>query len=88
MKHVAKYEIEELDLVSAIWILASNDETSLITYRGIQYRLDLPTAFDIKALIARRPELFRPGANPAHGKKEKGVRSCKITLDTVISSHG
>ncbi len=28
-------EIDELDLLSAIWILANNDENNLITYKGI-----------------------------------------------------
>ena len=32
-------EAEELDIVSAVWIMASNDETSGITYEGIRYRL-------------------------------------------------
>jgi hypothetical protein len=59
-------DVEELDLISAIWIMASNDETPLITYGGIRYRLDLPADYDVKALVAKRPELFRPSANPEH----------------------
>jgi hypothetical protein len=54
---------DDLDLASAIWILASNDETHLITYEGIRHRLSLPKEFDVRGLIKRRPELFRPGAN-------------------------
>lgn len=57
---------DDLDIVSAIWILASNDETFLITYQGIKHRLDLAPDTNVKAIIAKRPELFRPGANPEH----------------------
>jgi hypothetical protein len=55
---------DDLDLLSSIWIMASNDETHLMTYEGIRHRLSLPRDFDVKALIKRRPELFRPGASP------------------------
>jgi hypothetical protein len=55
---------DELDLVSVAWIVASNDENSIITYEGIRYRLGLPPDYDVKRLIRKRPELFRPGANP------------------------
>jgi hypothetical protein len=56
-------ETDELDLLSAIWIMASNDENHLITYQGIIHRLKPPEGFDTRASVARRPELFRPGAN-------------------------
>lgn len=59
-------DVEELDIVSAIWILASNDETSLITYEGIRFRLGLPANFDIRSLVSKRGELFRSGANGKH----------------------
>lgn len=59
-------DIQELDLVCAIWIFACNDETSLITYRGIQHRLDLQDGYDVRGLVKRRPELFRPGASENH----------------------
>jgi|SRR6185295_5922060 len=49
------------DRLASIWILASNDEYSLISYRGITYRLGLPDDFDVKALIKSRPEMFRHG---------------------------
>jgi hypothetical protein len=58
----APSEIDDLDTVCAIWILASNDENALITYRGLVHRLGLSQSYDIKALVASRPELFRPGA--------------------------
>jgi hypothetical protein len=53
---------DELDLISTIWILASNDDNALITYRGLIHRLDLPKNYDVKKLVASRPELFRLGA--------------------------
>jgi len=55
-------ESDDLDTVSAIWILASNDENPLITYKGLMHRLGLPPTCDAKAIVASRPELFRPGA--------------------------
>ena len=54
---------DELDLLSSIWIMASNDENHLITYEGIRYRLDLPPDFDVKSLVKKRPELFRHGTS-------------------------
>jgi hypothetical protein len=52
---------EELDIVSAIWVMANNDENNLITYQGIIHRLLLPSDYDVKGLISSRGELFRPG---------------------------
>jgi hypothetical protein len=57
-------DLEELDLVSAVWILASNDENHLITFEGIRERLGLDENFDVKRLVRKRRELFRPGAPP------------------------
>lgn len=54
-------EMEEAGLLSAIWILASNDENPIMTYKSICYRLDLPDSYNIKGLIKKRSELFRPG---------------------------
>lgn len=55
-------DYEELDLVSAVWIFASNDENHLISYEGIRERLGLDSGYDVKGLVLRRRELFRPGA--------------------------
>ena len=51
--------VDDFDILSAVWILANNDETAIITYEGILFRLDLPSTCDIRGLIARRGELFR-----------------------------
>ena len=56
-------DVEQLGLISAIWIMASNDESHLITYEGIRSRLALDSQFDIRGLIRKHPELFRPGVN-------------------------
>jgi len=56
--------LEELDLISAVWILSSNDENHLITYEGIRERLGLDASFDVRGLVLKRRELFRPGAPP------------------------
>jgi hypothetical protein len=50
---------DEFAILSAVWILASNDERSLITYRRIQHRLHLPEGFDVRGLIGQHGELFR-----------------------------
>lgn len=50
---------ENLDLISAIWILASNDENPLVSYKGLTHRLELPKNCDVRAIVASRPELFR-----------------------------
>jgi len=57
-------DLEELDLISAVWILASNDENHLISFEGIRERLGLDKGFDVKGLVHKRRELFRPGAPP------------------------
>lgn len=54
---------DDLDTLSAIWILASNDENPLITYDGLTYRLGLPKGYDTRSVVKSRPELFRPGAS-------------------------
>ena len=48
-------------VLTAMWILASNDENPIMTYKSIQYRLDLPENIDIRELVYSRGELFRRG---------------------------
>lgn len=55
---------DELDVLSAVWILSCNDENPLVTYEGIKYRLSLPDEYDIKTVIRSRGELFRPKVVP------------------------
>jgi hypothetical protein len=50
---------DQLDILSAIWILSCNDENPLITYESIIYRLNLPHEYDVRGLIQSRGELFR-----------------------------
>lgn len=73
---------DKFDIVSAIWILSSNDENPIITYRGVAFRLGLPDDFDVKALVASRAELFRPGItrNRLSAWKEK------LRADTTLPS--
>ena len=52
---------DDLDILSAIWILSCNDENPILTYKGITTRLGLPDKFDARTLIRSRSELFRPG---------------------------
>jgi hypothetical protein len=51
---------DDLDILSAVWILSCNDENPIITYKGIAARLGLPETFDVRALVRSRSELFRP----------------------------
>ena len=53
-------QTDDLDTLSAIWILSCNDDNPIMTYRSIAQRLILPEQFDVKALVRSRPELFRP----------------------------
>jgi hypothetical protein len=52
---------DDLDILSAIWILSCNDDNPIITYKGIMTRLDLPETYDVRALVRSRSELFRQG---------------------------
>lgn len=63
---------DELSQIAAIWILASNDEDSIITYKGIADRLGI-NINTVQSLINRRRELFRLGASQDHidGLKRK-----------------
>jgi hypothetical protein len=46
-------------ILSAIWILASNDENPLMLYDSTRFRLGLPENFDLEGLIKKHGELFR-----------------------------
>jgi len=58
---MAKKVSEDFSILSAIWIIASNDENAIITYEGIKYRLKLPKEYDICLMVQRHGELFRQG---------------------------
>ncbi len=60
-KRFAVKEPDVFDILSATWILASNDENEMITYQGIKSRLNLPSNYDVKEIIQSRGELFRKG---------------------------
>lgn len=60
-KRIAIKEIDVFDILSATWILASNDENEVMTYEGIRERLNLPADYKVKDLILSRGELFRKG---------------------------
>jgi hypothetical protein len=51
---------DKFDVLSALWVLACNDPISMMSYKGIKYRLNLPNDYDIEALVEERGELFRP----------------------------
>ncbi len=52
---------DEFDILSSVWILASNDENPIMTYKSILYRLGLDNDYEIKSLISEHGELFRRG---------------------------
>lgn len=60
-KRIAIKEPDVFDILSATWIMASNDENEMITYEGIKSRLNLPSNYNVKELIQSRGELFRKG---------------------------
>jgi hypothetical protein len=59
MRTNSQHAINEYGILSAIWILASNDENPIMLYGSIRFRLGLPDSFDIESLIKRHGELFR-----------------------------
>jgi len=86
----SQHEIEESGLVSAIWILACNDETSLMLYDSVKFRLGLPDSYDVEKLIRKNAELFRhkiPGSALKQWKAEmlagKRRPSFLIEIDDV-----
>jgi hypothetical protein len=52
---------DEFAILTAAWILASNDENPIMTYKGIVFRLDLPKNYNVKRIVNSRGELFRRG---------------------------
>ena len=77
-------DLEELDLISAIWILASNNENHLITFEGIRERLGLGAQTDVRALVLKRRELFRPGGPPDELKEWQEAMRAGRRLPTWI----
>jgi hypothetical protein len=59
VQSVESTELQQMDIVAAIWILASNDENPEMTYRGLRHRLRLTKDVDERKLVADRRELFR-----------------------------
>jgi hypothetical protein len=51
---------EQFHDLLAIWVLSSNDDNPIMTYQGIHLRLEMPEA-DVRALVRKYRELFRPG---------------------------
>ena len=41
--------------------MSCNDDNPIMTYKSVAQRLNLSADFDVKAIVASRPELFRPG---------------------------
>jgi hypothetical protein len=62
---------DEYAVLTAIWILASNDEKAMVTYRGIIHRLNLPATYDINGLVRKHGELFRLTMPPSRLEKWK-----------------
>jgi hypothetical protein len=54
-----KNSVDKYAVLSAIWILACNDDIPSMTYRGLQTRLNLPDSFDVRFLVRQHGELFR-----------------------------
>jgi hypothetical protein len=54
-------DVDDLDILSATWILSCNDENPILTYKGISTRLKVADTSYVKSLVLSRRELFRPG---------------------------
>jgi hypothetical protein len=50
---------DDFDILSALWILACNHETPIMTYEGVRNRLNLHPDYDLRKLVLSRGELFR-----------------------------
>ncbi len=87
-KRIAIKEPDVFDILSAAWILASNDENEMITYEGIKCRLNLPPQYDIKELIHSRGELFRKGVPKTRLQEWKDEMQKGIHLPTWIKDIG
>lgn len=68
-----KEAIDELDVLASAWVLSCLDENPIMTYRGVIFRLNLPKDFDIRGLLGRRRELFRPGLPSARLDQWKSI---------------
>jgi hypothetical protein len=53
-------EPDVFDILSAVWVFACKDENPIITYEGLRNRLDLDGSFDIRRLVKKRRDIFRP----------------------------
>ena len=51
--------LEEFDILSSIWIMANNDEDSLMFYKSVKNRLGLHSNYPLNEIISKRSELFR-----------------------------
>ena len=60
-RHQVKSNRDKFDVLSALWVLACNDPISIMSHNGIEYRLKLPSDYDIDSLVEERGESFRPG---------------------------
>jgi hypothetical protein len=54
-------DVDDLDILSATWILSCNDENPILTYKGVSTRLKVADTSYVKSLVLSRRELFRPG---------------------------
>lgn len=51
--------LEEFDVLSSVWIMANNDDDSLMFYESVKNRLGLHSKYQLKEIITKRSELFR-----------------------------
>lgn len=83
-KRIAIKEPDIFDILSATWILASNDENEMITYESIKNRLSLPSRYNVKELIQSRGELFRKGVPESRLKTWKDAMRAGHRLSSWI----
>lgn len=60
-----KLESDQYSNLLAIWILASNDDNPIITYKSVLDRLEMNDEKEVEKLVKNKRELFRLGASQA-----------------------
>ena len=63
MSQLPQNNIDEYSILSAIWILVCNDDAPFLLYSSTELRLNLPDSFQLKKLIKKHGELFKPNCS-------------------------
>ena len=70
-RHTTIESPDEFDVLSAVWILASNDQNRIITYEGVTFRFSLQKDFPVRDFVRARGDLFKLGVPQSHLERWK-----------------